>query len=341
MKFFALIRRRPLVCLIASTAILCVLFVVRLLVAQHNVQQQFNSGRGLNQSAKTTPQKDESNNTISPRADLRTAEDLKTDYRIFFPEKAPLATIVQQLKTESDRGNILASCRLATELMRCDYLKQLPAAQERIRSRLVNAQKDADETARSTKALDRYSQMEKRDSAICNGFSNDQKLVSADYLFRAALAGHEPSMELYALTPPDIRNIITNPEALFTYRQYSNSMTFDLAARGNARAASALSRQYRGESFWNSLHLPSTLPIDYQEAAVWAYATSLSDHNLGNLELSLKEPRKHLNLEQLKQAEDRAKVIAVSFVSRSQKTPDEFRQEQLDRTENGIFAVCK
>jgi hypothetical protein len=341
LKFLTPFRKRLFLFFFVGLLLFIAVIGVRLLIAHQRVERQVKAILGRDQMSASKYIANKAHVPFSLQTAPAISNNFKERYHPLFPENTPLATIVEELKLESDRGNALASCRLATELMRCDLLKLMPAAKEKILKLIELGEKSVDDKKRLIKVVEKYGRMETRDSEICRGFVNEQNLVSADYLFSAALAGHEPSMELYALTPPDIRKIVNNPEALVAYRQYSTSMIFQLAQRGNRRAASTLSRIYQGDSFWNHLHLPAPVALDHDEAAVWAYAGFMIDSDPTSLEAALELPRKYLSPERLKQAQDRALAMSASFAVKPERASIEIQKAWTERSENGVYGICK
>lgn len=257
------------------------------------------------------------------------------------PENTPIARIIDDLIVASAKGNAIASCRVAAELMRCDALKQLPSRRAKIEALRAKAHVDSADFRRLSQVLDKYVRVQERDSAICDGFDNGGGLNSSDFLFRAAVQGHEPSMERFAITPPDISQIVTNPEALYAYRQYSASMLHFLAGRGNARASWELARQYQGNSFWRHFGLPGSVAIDYSESAYWAHVAYAVDQDKPYLDSLLEKPLKQTSSRDIQAASERAAQLTKSWDPAAVKGDDEQRRLRQQRFDAGVYGFCK
>jgi hypothetical protein len=256
------------------------------------------------------------------------------------PENTPIARIIDDLVAASAKGSAIASCRVAAELMRCDALKQMPLRRAKIEALRAKAQVDSADFTRLTQVLDKYVRVQERDSAICDGFVNGGGLNSSDFLFRAAVQGHEPSMERFAITPPDISQIVTSPDALYAYRQYSASMLHFLAGRGNARASWELARQYQGNSFWRHFGLPGSVAIDYSESAYWAHVAYAVDRDKAYFDSILEKPLKQISSRDIQSANERAAQLVKSWHPAAVKSDDEQKHLRQQRLEAGVYGFC-
>jgi hypothetical protein len=256
------------------------------------------------------------------------------------PENTPIARIIDDLVAASAKGSAIASCRVAAELMRCDALKQLPSRRAKIEALRAETQVDSADYTRLSQVLDKYVRVQQRDSAICDGFDNGGGLNSSDFLFRAAVQGHEPSMVRFAITPPDISQIVTNPEALYAYRQYSASMLHFLAGRGNARASWELARQYQGNSFWRHFGLPGSVAIDYAESAFWAHVSYAIDHDKPYLDSLLEKTLQQTSLTDIQAARERAAQLVNSWDPAAVKSDEEQKHLRQQRLDAGVYGFC-
>jgi hypothetical protein len=159
------------------------------------------------------------------------------------------------LKNAAAAGSSNAACRLGMELMRCEVRR---VARQR-------PPRPAGEV--SATLIERGA----RDDAICEGFANQDNLEAWEMLFRAALLGHRPSMEVFSRLPPTgLRESLARPDAVVAYYQFSVPFLEQLAGDGNLKAVEELAHLYAGRSWYQSLGLPGPVDVDYRTAIMHA-----------------------------------------------------------------------
>jgi hypothetical protein len=171
------------------------------------------------------------------------------------PLATPLRDMYSNLKAGSTAGNANAACRLGIELMRCEL------------RRIANQRPPRPVGTESKVAADKAA----RDEAICAGFDNPDNMESWEPLFRAAVLGHRPSMEVFSRVPPvGLRQTLAKPDAMLAYYQYSVPFLTQLAADGNLKSTEELAHLFAGRSWYHSLGLPGPVAVDYRMAIMYA-----------------------------------------------------------------------
>ncbi len=171
------------------------------------------------------------------------------------PLGVPLREIYADLKNAAAAGSSTAACRLGLELMRCEVR----------RVARLRPPRPAGEV--SAALIERGA----RDDAICEGFVNQDNLEAWEMLFRAALLGHRPSMEVFSRLPPTgLRESLARPDAVVAYYQFSVPFLEQLASEGNLKAVEELAHLYAGQSWYHSVGLPGPVDVDYRTSIMYA-----------------------------------------------------------------------
>lgn len=129
------------------------------------------------------------------------------------PQDAPLAQIIAPLQQRADSGDRKAACRLAMELLRCDFVTSWAEMQANIgadyEAELMNEGKIA---AADAAALIKLQQLERL--IDCRAVPEALKARGAHYLVQAARAGEPEAMLRYADGQhwrPDLRGVLSDP----------------------------------------------------------------------------------------------------------------------------------
>lgn len=252
--------RRPTwkrVLLLFSTVILLVLLWQAFVWwgAKARVQSAVSEVRNLQSAAQPTGSAGGIESRASPRLGAGGRSNSGPQSYVVPPLGIPLREIYTDLKNAAASGSSNAACRLGLELMRCEVRR---VARQR-------PPRPAGEV--SSTLIERGA----RDDAICEGFANQDNLEAWEMLFRAALLGHRPSMEVFSRLPPTgLRESLTRPDAVVAYYQFSVPFLEQLAGDGNLKAVEELAHLYAGQSWYQSLGLPGPVDVNYRTAIMYA-----------------------------------------------------------------------
>ena len=272
---------KPLKRIIIIAAIVSIALVVfvafRLTIAHHNVSKISGETQRFAEKANAalvSPMPPGIGDSKSRLSNVTAVPDIDISKVAMPAPGTPLVGIANALKNMSDAGDAGSSCRLAQELTRCRYVDGLPKRRLSLAAKRDSTQPNSEEYERLSQAIETIAARERQEASVCDGFANTDSLEIWIYLFRAAAAGHEPSMLHFATVPPiDLNVLATQPEAALAYYEHSDRFLQQLAERGNKVALMMSINKYMGKSFWRDIGLPFGPTADFQQAAVFAYAT--------------------------------------------------------------------
>jgi hypothetical protein len=236
------------------------------------------------------------------------------------PPNVPLREIAGQLKSAADLGDSHASCRLATELARCQILPSRMQSLNSMRAKLSALSVESEEYSNLSNALARLTEKRQSDQIVCAGFENTYGLESWRYLFNAAIGGHVPSMAQFASMPPfnPANNFVGNMDAWVAYKLYANTFLITAANAGDKGAVWNLAEAYAGNSLFlnGGFGLNKIIDVDPYMAAVYAYA-SLSipgeQSEMNGKNRLLKQLQKLLSQEQMTNAKANGDSLAATW----------------------------
>ncbi|PZO09371.1 MAG: hypothetical protein DCF27_05535 [Lysobacteraceae bacterium] len=129
------------------------------------------------------------------------------------PQDAPLAQSIGPLQQRADRGDRKAACRLAMELLRCDYVAYWAGSQANAgfdhEAELLREGKIAAADAAASRELHQLERL-----MDCRAVPEALKARGAHYLVQAARAGEPEAMLRYAdgqYWRPDGRGVLSDP----------------------------------------------------------------------------------------------------------------------------------
>jgi TPR repeat protein len=168
----------------------------------------------------------------------------------------PLAEAYQALLHAAESGNARASCRLGTELARCTlYFERAAALEEQISSAATMPTGSPDERA-LLESIARERLSLARSEKVCRGITLDQARGAWRHVYRAAKAGHLPSVLAFAIQPPlSETNFSADLEGWAVYRREAVPMLEFAAQRGSPRAMYQLAWVY------GNLPVPGGAPL--------------------------------------------------------------------------------
>jgi hypothetical protein len=184
------------------------------------------------------------------------------------PVGAPIREVVAQLKEAAEAGDVIAACRLGTELTRCHQLRQADAA-DNTSMQLQMVKPGTPEEAAVRSGIEERARLIAPVRLACDGVTKEQADSAFRYLLRAAHGGNLAAMTQFAIAPPLPQNVLEDLEGWAAYRDHAPTF-FDRAIRaGDLRAA-----------FVAQFHMVAgigvaggtALPRDHQRAAALAHA---------------------------------------------------------------------
>jgi hypothetical protein len=199
---------------------------------------------------------------------------------------APLALVIDELRTRSEAGDRDAACRLAAELAACSQASDLRADYDRwLAQRHSMLARLTDEGAKRRMATETENQMEQRESLIdnlsshCEGTPATTPDQIAAQWRHAALLGSPAAMKQYA-SGNAFRwsNLMDSLPALAVYRAEAEAMALRVARDGDAGMLLALASGYDPMSGRNRSLLAQSLRQDGARAlAMYRHARSSID----------------------------------------------------------------
>jgi hypothetical protein len=333
--------RKIALTLVLAVAILVALGVVKWRQATVAVAEMVSSAE-----ASRAGQKSEHETVATPRYAASNSSGrlaLSSEIRLP-PPNTPLREIINQLKQRGEQGDPYASCRLATELMRCEVLPPRLQSLERMQAKLNGLVVGSEEHLQLSWDVSRFTKKRNIDQHVCANFENTAKLESWRYLFLAALGGHVPSMAQFAALPP------FNPatgnlslEGLAAYNRYATSFLMAAADAGDRGAVLDLADAYAGNSLFlnGQLGMNSLISVDPFLAAVYAHAyipAAQSEQNMKNK--LIEQLSKQVSPERMQSAVFQAQALQAAW-SKDIQEKSQIQTEQRSSTEIRSFdKIC-
>jgi hypothetical protein len=191
----------------------------------------------------------------------------------------PVRDLIDRLDARARSGDVVAACRLASELRRCREIRHWREDDVRMAIDMLAYQDlSAQQTAEASAALAAAQEYNRRVRANCAGLTKEDLRRAPRYAFMAAQAGHVPSMLAFGeALGVGGEELVADPELYALYRESAWPMFRDALEAGHPRAAIAWARvlQSRGYSF-----LTGVMPAEWQTPGV---ARALSERVMREL----------------------------------------------------------
>ena len=157
----------------------------------------------------------------------------------------PLVDMQDALRAQADAGNAAAGCRLGTELGRCAGVFEQRGALDRDIATAARMTPGSAQEREATRRIAADTAALAPFEAICRGVTGEQARTGWRPLHRAAMAGHLPSMEAFAIHPPlSETNFTADLDGWKVFRESAMPLLEAAARRGSPRAHNQLAWVY-------------------------------------------------------------------------------------------------
>ncbi len=241
---------------------------------------------------------------------------------------APLANVRAELQALSNRGNYMASCRLAIEVLNCDYFADSGHKKTaQLQARLDAQQVASEERQRLSEEIVQSRLEAERQNARCAGYVRGTIERPWQLLLKAGLQGHLTSAELfwgaYWRTPEELSRPLEAVELIdgaAAFRQYAPQLLAHALSRGHPGATYAMVEQHTGRGTLANVPFLSQFELarkDPQRAYMYAYAHDqaqlLREGTPSGMERVMNDLALELTSDQIEQAKVDAESLMRSW----------------------------